>query len=90
MQNEPNLVSSEGLFGMDERVWVAFSSVIAAVFLTGIKLVVGIWTGSLGILSEALHSALDLIAAVITFFAVKSSKKPADHEYHYGYGKIES
>ncbi|MCY3412264.1 MAG: cation diffusion facilitator family transporter [Candidatus Heimdallarchaeota archaeon] len=77
-------------FGMEETVWVAFTSVIAAIFLTTIKLVVGIMSGSIGILSEALHSALDLIAAGITFFAVKSSKKPADKEYNYGYGKIES
>ncbi|TGE34645.1 hypothetical protein E4K68_01200 [Desulfosporosinus sp. Sb-LF] len=45
---------------------------------------------SLGILSEALHSALDLGATVITFFAVRLSDKPADDEHHYGHGKIES
>ncbi len=68
----------------------ALSSVFAAVFLTSMKIVVGIFTGSLGILSEALHSALDLCAAVITFFAVRISDKPADSEHHYGHGKIES
>lgn len=68
----------------------ALSSVFAAVFLTSMKIVVGIFTGSLGILSEALHSALDLCAAVITFFAVRLSDKPADSEHHYGHGKIES
>lgn len=61
---------------------VALSSVFATVFLTSMKLVVGIFTGSLGILSEALHSALDLCAAVITFFAVRLSHKPADSEHH--------
>jgi divalent metal cation (Fe/Co/Zn/Cd) transporter len=65
----------------------ALSSVFATVFLTSMKLVVGIFTGSLGILSEALHSALDLCAAVITFFAVRLSHKPADSEHHYGHGK---
>ncbi len=68
----------------------AFSSVIAAVFLTLIKIIVGILIGSLGILSEALHSGLDLCAAVITLFAVKYSDKPADRDHHYGHGKIES
>ncbi len=68
----------------------ALSSVFAAVFLTAMKFVVGVFTGSLGILSEALHSALDLCAALITFFAVKFSDKPADSKHHYGHGKIES
>ena len=68
----------------------ALSSVIAAVFLTVMKLAVGLVTGSLGILSEAAHSALDLIAAVITLFAVRFSDKPADLKHQYGHGKIES
>ena len=68
----------------------ALSSVFAAIFLTSMKIVVGIFTGSLGILSEALHSALDLCAAVITFFAVRFSDIPADAKHHYGHGKIES
>jgi divalent metal cation (Fe/Co/Zn/Cd) transporter len=55
---------------------IALTSVIAAVFLTSFKLVVGLLTGSLGILSEALHSALDLIAAVITLFAVRIADYP--------------
>jgi cation diffusion facilitator family transporter len=68
----------------------ALSSVIAAIFLTALKIVVGIMTGSLGIISEAAHSALDLCAAVITLFAVRFSDKPADQQHHYGHGKIES
>lgn len=73
-----------------EKKRVAFISVIAAVFLTGFKLVVGLITGSLGILSEALHSGLDLVAAVITYFSVKISDKPADEKHNYGHGKIEN
>jgi cation diffusion facilitator family transporter len=69
---------------------MALTSVIAAVFLTSFKLVVGLLTGSLGILSEALHSALDLIAAVITLFAVRIADLPADNEHNYGHGKIEN
>ena len=52
----------------NEKKRVALLSVLAAIFLTGFKMIIGILTGSLGILSEALHSTLDLIAAVITFF----------------------
>ncbi|MDP4092315.1 MAG: cation diffusion facilitator family transporter [Bacillota bacterium] len=73
-----------------EKQKVAFSSVIAAVFLTLVKIIVGVTTGSLGILSEAAHSALDLGAAVVTFFAVRISDKPADMEHNYGHGKVES
>lgn len=73
-----------------EKRRIAATSVIAAVFLTSMKLVVGIATGSLGILSEALHSLLDLFAAVITFFVVKFSDKPADEAHQYGHGKFEN
>lgn len=69
---------------------VAKKSVFVAVFLTCSKILVGILTGSLGILSEALHSGLDLVATVVTFFAVKISGKPADLEHNFGHGKIEN
>jgi cation diffusion facilitator family transporter len=69
---------------------IALTSVLAAVFLTSFKLVVGLLTGSLGILSEALHSGLDLIAAVITLFAVRIADLPADNEHNYGHGKVEN
>lgn len=73
-----------------EKKRVAFISVIAAVFLTGFKLIIGLLTGSLGILSEALHSGLDLIAAIITLFSVSISDKPSDEKHHFGHGKIEN
>ncbi len=73
-----------------EKKRVAFLSVLAAVFLTAFKLLIGILTGSLGILSEALHSGLDLVAAVITYFSVRISDKPADREHNFGHGKIEN
>jgi len=75
---------------MREKSHAALSSVFAAVGLTGIKIVVGIATGSLGILAEAAHSGLDLIAALMTFLAVKISDKPADHNHQYGHGKVEN
>jgi cation diffusion facilitator family transporter len=73
-----------------DKTRVALTSVLAAIFLTLGKLVVGISTGSLGILSEALHSALDLGAALITYIAVRLSDKPADEDHSYGHGKIEN
>ena len=73
-----------------EKNKVAALSVVAAIFLTSFKLVVGVLTGSLGILSEALHSALDFVAAAITWIAVRISDKPADEDHHYGHGKIEN
>ena len=73
-----------------EKNDVALSSVIAAIFLTAFKFIVGILTGSLGILSEALHSLLDLVAAIITFFSVRMSDKPADEKHNFGHGKVEN
>ena len=69
---------------------VALNSVFWSFLLTLVKGIVGIITGSLGILSEALHSLLDLGAALLTFFAVKAGDKPADKEHPYGHSKIES
>src|SRR6516165_8667314 len=68
----------------------ALNSVWAAVGITSLKIVVGVTTGSLGILSEAAHSALDLIAAAITFFSVRVSDRPADATHQYGHGKVEN
>ena len=73
-----------------EKKQAALISVFAAIILTGFKLVVGLLTNSLGILSEALHSGLDLVAAVITYFSVRVSDKPADEKHNYGHGKIEN
>jgi cation diffusion facilitator family transporter len=73
-----------------EKRRAALSSVFAAIGLTFFKLVVGLMTGSLGILSEAAHSGLDLVAALVTFFAVRISGKPADKAHQYGHGKIEN
>lgn len=75
---------------VEEKKKVALSSVVAAIFLTGSKFTIGILTGSLGILSEALHSGLDLVAAAVTYFSVRVSDKPADKEHNYGHGKIEN
>ncbi len=73
-----------------EKKKVALLSVFAAIFLTGFKFTVGILTGSLGILSEALHSGLDFFAAIITYFSVRVSDKPADKQHNFGHGKVEN
>jgi cation diffusion facilitator family transporter len=73
-----------------EKRLVAASSVAAALLLTGMKVGVGLSTGSIGILSEAAHSGLDLVAAAVTLWAVRASAKPADRDHPYGHGKIEN
>jgi cation diffusion facilitator family transporter len=68
----------------------AQSSVLAALGITLLKLLTGVLTGSLGMLSEAAHSFIDLIASGITLLAVRASDMPADEEHNYGHGKLES
>ncbi|MFY9647024.1 MAG: cation diffusion facilitator family transporter [Terriglobales bacterium] len=80
---------SSGSMRREKRA-VAGNSVLAALVVTGLKVVVGMTTGSLGILSEAAHSGLDLIAAMVTFFSVRVSDKPADADHQYGHGKFEN
>ncbi len=96
MDSEPHINSEEvdllthsKTADREKRV-AALSSVLAAIGLTSFKIIVGIATGSLGILAEAAHSGLDLVAAVVTFLAVRISGKPADKEHLYGHGKIEN
>jgi cation diffusion facilitator family transporter len=74
----------------NEKSKAALNSVVAAVFITLLKIVIGVSTNSLGILSEAAHSGLDLVAAAITFFSVRLSDTPPDVRHPYGHGKIEN
>ena len=69
---------------------MALISVIAAVLLTVTKLTVGFYTNSLGVISEALHSSIDLIAAVMPLYAVKAAARPPDADHMYGHEKVES
>lgn len=73
-----------------EKQSAALTSLIAAVGLTAIKIVVGVLTGSLGILAEAAHSGLDLVAALMTFLAVRIAGRPPDRTHLYGHGKVEN
>jgi len=69
---------------------VALASVIASAVMTAMKLTVGLMTGSLGILSEAAHSLLDMGAATLTWFAVRIGDRPADDRHPWGHAKVEN
>src|SRR3954467_2872065 len=69
---------------------VAAISIFASAGMAATKFVVGVAIGSLALISEALHSSVDLVATVITWLVVRVSDQPADQEHHYGHGKIES
>jgi cation diffusion facilitator family transporter len=68
----------------------AQASLFAALGITLLKLLTGVLTGSLGMLSEAAHSFIDLIASFVTLLAVRASDRPADEDHNYGHGKLES
>lgn len=73
----------------DAQQRTASVSVAAAIFLVAVKLVTGLLTGSLGFLAEAAHSATDLVAALLTLYAVRVAVRPADDDHQYGHGKAE-
>jgi cation diffusion facilitator family transporter len=90
MREEPAI---GGLFGFTSRMHpqrrTALVSVVAAILLIALKLGAGLATHSLGLVSEALHSGTDLVAALLTFFAVGVAVRPADVSHQYGHGKAE-
>jgi cation diffusion facilitator family transporter len=73
-----------------EKRRVALHSMMAAAVMTALKLAAGVFSGSLGVLSDAAHSALDLAGAALTLFSVRVSDKPADEDHTYGHGKVEN
>jgi cation diffusion facilitator family transporter len=82
-------VSTVAGFSAEKRR-VALHSMLAAAAMTLLKLAAGLFSGSLGVLSDAAHSGLDLAGATLTFFSVRVSDKPADEDHTYGHGKIEN
>ncbi len=68
----------------------ALLSVVSNTLLVALKLAVGMLIGSVSVISEAIHSAVDLVAALIALFAVRTSSKPADHQHPFGHGKVEN
>jgi cation diffusion facilitator family transporter len=75
---------------MNAKVSIARLSIISNTCLIIMKLVVGIMSGSVSIISEAIHSSMDLMAAIIAFFSVKVSDNPPDSRHPYGHGKVEN
>ena len=78
------------MIGNDRKVRVALLSIISNATLIIFKIVAGIISGSVSIISEAIHSSMDLLASIIAFFSVKASSKPADDDHPFGHGKIEN
>ena len=78
-----------GLADAEARRRTAMLSVGAAIFLVAVKLVTGLATGSLAFLAEAVHSGTDLVAALLTLFAVQVAVRPPDRDHQYGHGKAE-
>jgi cation diffusion facilitator family transporter len=78
------------MIASDRRVKVAFLSIISNTTLIIFKIVAGILSGSVSIISEAIHSGMDLAASFVAFLSVKHSAKPADEKHPYGHGKIEN
>ncbi len=72
------------------KVAAAGLSIFSNLSLVILKLVIGVFTGSISIISEAAHSFIDLLASVMTFFSVRVSDRPPDGEHQYGHGKIEN
>jgi len=72
------------------KVSIARLSILSNSVLIVLKLVVGIISGSVSIISEAIHSAMDLVAAIIAFLSVRVSDNPPDSRHPYGHGKIEN
>ena len=75
---------------LSAKRWAALGSVLAALVITALKILTGVLTGSLAMLSEGAHSSVDLVAAAITFFSIRVADRPADEDHNYGHGKIES
>jgi cation diffusion facilitator family transporter len=75
---------------MNVKAKAARLSIMSNTSLIIMKLIVGLLTGSVSIISEAIHSTMDLLAAIIAFFSVRISDKPADESHPYGHGKIEN
>jgi cation diffusion facilitator family transporter len=88
--HQENLVRSETMSFWNEKKGVAWLSVGSNTVLTVGKLIAGFATGSVSILSEAAHSAIDLIAASIATFSVHVSDRPPDETHPYGHEKIEN
>ena len=78
------------MLNADRRVKYALLSIASNTTLIILKIIAGILSGSVSIISEAIHSGMDLVASLVAFFSVRKSSKPADRSHPYGHGKIEN
>lgn len=78
------------MFGADRRIKIAFLSVLSNTTLIFLKIIAGVLSGSVSIISEAIHSGMDLIASIVALLSVKHSVRPADRNHPFGHGKIEN
>ncbi|MGG2468925.1 cation diffusion facilitator family transporter [Paraclostridium bifermentans] len=78
------------MFGADRRIKIAFLSVLSNTTLIFLKIVAGVLSGSVSIISEAIHSGMDLMASIVALLSVKHSVRPADRNHPFGHGKIEN
>ena len=75
---------------MSKKERVALVSLVASLVLTIAKMAIGLMIGSLALITDALHSATDFVATLLTFFAVRFADRPPDEEHPYGHGKFEN
>lgn len=89
-KGDKNIFKKNGNLAFKEKKRIVITSLIASAILAILKLIIGFSTNSLGILSESFHSGLDVLAALMTFYAIRIVIKPPDSKFTYGYAKIES
>jgi cation diffusion facilitator family transporter len=89
-KGDKNIFKKNGNLAFKEKKRIVITSLIASAILAMLKLIIGFSTNSLGILSESFHSGIDVLAALMTFYAIRTVIKPPDSKFTYGYAKIES
>lgn len=89
-KGDKNIFKKNGNLAFKEKKRIVITSLIASAILAILKLIIGFSTNSLGILSESFHSGIDVLAALMTFYAIRTVIKPPDSKFTYGYAKIES
>lgn len=89
-KGDKNIFQKNGNLAFKEKKRIVITSLIASAILAMLKLIIGFSTNSLGILSESFHSGIDVLAALMTFYAIRTVIKPPDSKFTYGYAKIES
>ena len=89
-KGDKSIFKQNGNLDFKEKKRIVITSLIASAILAILKLIIGFYTNSLGILSESFHSGLDVLAALMTYYAIRIVIKPPDSKFTYGYAKIES